>query len=119
MTYNFGVEIKKVIKRRGMTITEFARRINKSRENVYDIFTRRSLDTDLLKTISQVLDYDFLSKSNESSRSSYSESANENNAPYTKIEQELLLMREEMLLMRKEMIELRDRVGKVESKRKA
>ena len=101
-----------------MTITEFARRINKSRENAYDIFTRKSLDTDLLKTISQVLEYDFLAKSNEKNRATYNEPVNENAAPYTKIELELLLLREEMLIMRKEMIDLRTRVGKMEVRRK-
>ncbi len=39
--------------------TELARRIKSSKQNVYNIFQRRSIDTDLLARLSKVLDYDF------------------------------------------------------------
>ncbi len=51
------IEIK--LREKGISVSEFARRINKNRNNVYDIFRRESLDTQLLQKISQVLDYDF------------------------------------------------------------
>lgn len=54
-----GELIKKVFDERGLSVSEFARRINKSRENVYDIFTRKTIDTGLLYTISEVLKFDF------------------------------------------------------------
>jgi len=63
---HIGQQIKIVIEQKGITITEFAKRINKSRENVYSIFTRKTIDTGLLTKISEVLEYDFykaLSKS--------------------------------------------------------
>ena len=56
---HIGKEIHEVFINRGLTITEFAKRINKSRENVYNIFTRKSIDTDLLLVISDVLENDF------------------------------------------------------------
>jgi transcriptional regulator with XRE-family HTH domain len=56
---HIGKEIHEVFINRGLTITEFAKRINKSRENVYNIFTRKSIDTDLLLVISDVLRFDF------------------------------------------------------------
>ena len=56
---HIGQQIKIVIEQKGITITEFAKRINKSRENVYSIFTRKTIDTGLLTVISEVLDYDF------------------------------------------------------------
>ncbi|MDE6347648.1 MAG: transcriptional regulator [Bacteroides sp.] len=43
-----------------LSIAEFAERINRTRPTVYDIFNRKSIDTDLLVRISEVLDYDFL-----------------------------------------------------------
>ena len=43
-----------------LSIAEFAERINRTRPTVYDIFNRKSIDTDLLIKISEVLDYDFL-----------------------------------------------------------
>jgi len=62
---NIGEHIKNVVEQRGYSITEFAKRINKSRENVYSIFTRKSIDTALLQTISTILDYDFFALFND------------------------------------------------------
>ena len=56
---HIGQRIKEVFDTKGITVTEFARRINKSRENIYSIFSRKTIDTGLLLTISKVLDYDF------------------------------------------------------------
>ena len=56
---HIGEKIKKVLEFKGITVTEFAKRINKSRENIYSIFTRKTIDTGLLQSISKVLDYDF------------------------------------------------------------
>ncbi len=43
----------------GMTKAEFARRINKTPQNIHDVLTRESMDTKLLMTISEVLNYNF------------------------------------------------------------
>jgi len=56
-----GKLIQKRLKERGMSNAEFARRINTHIRNVYDIFNRKSIDTDLLIAIGEVLDYDFFS----------------------------------------------------------
>lgn len=56
---HIGEKIKKVLESKGITVTEFAKRINKSRENIFSIFTRKTIDTGLLQSISRVLDYDF------------------------------------------------------------
>lgn len=50
---------KKKLKDRGMSNAEFARRINTHVRNFYDIFKRKSIDTELLKKISLVLEFDF------------------------------------------------------------
>ena len=58
-----GLHIGKLIGERltqiGMTKSEFARRINKARQNVNDILKRQSIDTELLFSISKALNYDF------------------------------------------------------------
>ena len=54
-----GNKIKEVLKERGLTVSEFARRINTSRENVYGIFRRQTIDTGLLLKINKVLRHDF------------------------------------------------------------
>jgi hypothetical protein len=57
------IHIGKVIKARlletGMSKSEFARRINKTSQNVYDIFDRKTIDTGLLVIISSVLEFNF------------------------------------------------------------
>ena len=54
-----GEYIKKVLKEKGMSVTDFGKRINTHRRNIYDIFERKSIDTGLLQKISEVLEHDF------------------------------------------------------------
>lgn len=64
---HIGQKIREVFETKGISVTEFARRVNKSRENMYSIFSRKSIDTALLLSISRVLEFDFFklySKSN-------------------------------------------------------
>jgi len=57
---HIGLKIRDVLTERGMTITEFAGRINRERTTVYSIFDRKSIDIDLLIKISEALDFDFI-----------------------------------------------------------
>jgi len=59
MEIHVGKLVLDKLKERGMKKSEFARRINKSRQNVQDIFKRESLDTHLLFDISVVLEFNF------------------------------------------------------------
>lgn len=54
-----GELIKKIVRRRGMTVVSFAERLSCSRANVYKIFDKKSIDTDMLMRISAILHYDF------------------------------------------------------------
>ena len=54
-----GFIIHKKVKERGMSNAEFARRINTHIRNVYDIYKRESIDTDLLHQIGAILNFDF------------------------------------------------------------
>jgi hypothetical protein len=47
------------IEQTGMSKAEFARRINRSPQNIQDLLTRNSVDTTLLIAISQALGYNF------------------------------------------------------------
>lgn len=58
---HIGEIIKRVLVRKGVSKSEFGRRISRSRENVYSIFKRPSLDTALLQEIGKALEYDFFS----------------------------------------------------------
>jgi plasmid maintenance system antidote protein VapI len=57
---HYGQEVREKIDECGMSVAEFARRIHCSRNNAYNIFKRQYIDLQLLKTISDVLNYDFI-----------------------------------------------------------
>ena len=59
---HYGQAVKNKLRERGMTISEFSRRIICSRSNVYDIFKRKFIDIPLLEKISEVLRYNFTRK---------------------------------------------------------
>ncbi|MFA5660844.1 MAG: hypothetical protein WC923_00890, partial [Bacteroidales bacterium] len=50
------------VKESHLSVSQFASLISRSRTTIYDIFNRKSIDIDLLLTISEVLDYDFLTE---------------------------------------------------------
>ncbi len=56
---HIGEIIEERLKEVGMTKSEFARRINRARQNINDILRRKSVDTDLLFEISKALSYNF------------------------------------------------------------
>ncbi len=56
---HIGEAIKKELQKRKRSISWLARKLYCDRSNVYDIFKRRSIDTELLLRISLVLDYNF------------------------------------------------------------
>lgn len=61
---------------RSCTVSWFARELNCDRTNVYDIFSRNSIDTSLLMRICRILDYNFfevLSQNFEAERNSEAE----------------------------------------------
>ncbi len=54
-----GILIRQKLKERKRTIVWLAEKLSCSRTNVYKIFDKRSIDTDYLLRISDILDYDF------------------------------------------------------------
>jgi transcriptional regulator with XRE-family HTH domain len=59
MALHIGKIIRQHLEDLGMTKSEFARRITTSPQNIYGIFKRKSIDTELLSEISRTLNYDF------------------------------------------------------------
>jgi transcriptional regulator with XRE-family HTH domain len=57
---HIGKIIKDVFETRNINISEFAELLNCERTNIHKIFKRKSIDTDMLVKISQILNYDFL-----------------------------------------------------------
>lgn len=56
---HIGQEIKKKAKELRIGPTELARLINVSKQNVYHIFERKTVDIELLNSISKALNHDF------------------------------------------------------------
>ncbi|MCB9236234.1 MAG: hypothetical protein H6581_31585 [Bacteroidia bacterium] len=54
-----GELIKKVSKEKRIGPTELGQLVNTSKQNIYGIFKRKSIDTDSLLTFSKTLEYDF------------------------------------------------------------
>ena len=54
-----GEVIQQELRRQERSVSWFARKLNCNRQNVYDIFRRRTIDTELLMRISLVLNIDF------------------------------------------------------------
>lgn len=57
---HIGHLIKDVFDEKGISVTEFARRINCARPNVYSIFERYDIGVEQLIDISEALDHNFL-----------------------------------------------------------
>lgn len=56
---HIGELIKQQLEEQGRTVVWFANKLSYSRINVYKIFKKPSIDTDLLLRISNILGYDF------------------------------------------------------------
>ena len=56
---HIGKLIKKKVTEKGMTVVSFASRLSCTRVNAYKIFSKKSIDTDMLTRISIILEYDF------------------------------------------------------------
>jgi transcriptional regulator with XRE-family HTH domain len=54
-----GQEIKRVVKKRGLTVEELADALNVSKPNIFDIYRRETIDTGLLERLCKVLNHNF------------------------------------------------------------
>jgi transcriptional regulator with XRE-family HTH domain len=61
MTIHIGKRIKEELYRQNISVSDFAKKISKSRNVVYNIFERVSIDTELLNKIGKILNCDFFS----------------------------------------------------------
>ena len=57
---HIGSLIKQKVDEKSLSIAKFARLISRSRSAVYHVYNCDSIDVELLRTISDVLDYDFI-----------------------------------------------------------
>jgi plasmid maintenance system antidote protein VapI len=56
---HIGSNIRDYVDKQGISITWFAERLDCTRTTIYNIFTRKTIDSGLLLKISEVLNHDF------------------------------------------------------------
>lgn len=59
MSVHAGKLVKEVFLASGMSVSELGRRVTTTRQNVYRIFERESIDTALLQRLGKALNHDF------------------------------------------------------------
>lgn len=89
MELHIGKKIKEELYQQGISVSVFAKKINRSRNVVYDIFERESIDTDLLQKISTILKFNFFDLYNNTKKANIA--AETINNYHTTAEHHLLL----------------------------
>ncbi|MBT1704273.1 hypothetical protein [Chryseosolibacter indicus] len=59
MRLHIGKEIEQRYRESGIKLSEFAKRLNTSPRNVYAIFERSDIKTDLLQKVGEILNFNF------------------------------------------------------------
>ncbi|MBL7912199.1 MAG: hypothetical protein JNJ41_14155 [Bacteroidia bacterium] len=123
MAIHIGKKIREELFRQGVSVIDFAKRINRSRNVVYNIFERESIDTALLNKIGKELKCDFFSlysiqkEYNNSNTKSYF--VNEPNTLYNKIQsEEIKTLQKQIEVLQNEVNYLKKINGLLEKKTK-
>lgn len=56
---HIGIAIKEELEKQGKSVVWFAKQLSCHRTNIYRIFEKASIDTNILMHISQILEHDF------------------------------------------------------------
>ncbi|MCC6370973.1 MAG: helix-turn-helix domain-containing protein [Bacteroidia bacterium] len=122
MAVHIGKKIKEEVYKQGISVSAFAKKISRSRNVVYDIFERESVDTDLLNKIGKVLNCDFFSL--YSAQKEYAQGGvktfhiNEQEAGYPKINPETFsAMQQENQILKNEIAYLKKIISLLETKK--
>lgn len=121
MAVHIGKKIKEEIHKQHFPISLFAKKISRSRNVVYDIFERESVDTDLLNKIGKVLNCDFFSL--YSSQKEYTQTGvktftlREPDAGYQKQSEELLTLQQQNQSLKSEIAYLKKIISLLEAKK--
>ena len=107
--------------KQNISVSDFAKKISRSRNVVYDIFGRESIDTDLLNKIGKILNCDFFSM--YSSQKEYTSDnikhfhVNELSVPYGKNTELITSLQQQNLTLQKEITYLKKIITLLENKK--
>ena len=121
MAIHIGKKIKEEVYKQRISITIFAKKISRSRNVVYDIFERESVDTALLNKIGKVLSRDFFSL--YSAQKEYSQDGMktfhfaESEGQYQKVSEQITQLQQENQALKSEVDYLKKIVVLMEGKK--
>jgi len=111
MAIHIGKKIKEELYAQGISVTVFAKKISRSRNVVYDIFERESIDTNLLNKIAKILNVDFFSLYSSQKEFSLEQMRHYNSGEppphYGKNAEEILLLQQQNEALQKEVVYLK------------
>ncbi len=117
MAVHIGKKIKDELYKQGISVSVFAKKINRSRNVVYDIFERESVDTELLQKIGEVLKFNFFSYYQTKKSESSSATAAEDSGTYHKSTEYLKLLEQKNNALEKEVQYLKKIIALLESEK--
>lgn len=113
-----GEVIKKILVSRKMKLKDFAEDLGMARQNVYRIFEKSSIDSDLLIKISSILNYNFFQHFDNQGLDVVSDLPIASNGTLPALEHELETCRNELRLARKEIEYLKKIIDLMEERTK-
>lgn len=121
MVVHIGKKIKEELYKQKISVSAFAKKISRSRNVVYDIFERESVDTDLLHKIGKVLNCDFFSL--YSAQKEYTQEGvksfnlRDPEAVYKKNQDEAALLQQQNQILKNEIVYLKKIISLLEGKK--
>jgi lambda repressor-like predicted transcriptional regulator len=114
---HIGQKIEETLREKGMSVMAFSKKIKRSRNVVYDIFNRTSIDTELLLLICKALETDFFKLYSERLQT---KKANENEYTSTVVAEPMrplgYSLSEEILILRTEFLKLQNEIQILKNK---
>lgn len=122
MAIHIGKRIKEELYKQDIPVSTFARKINRSRNVVYDIFERESIDTALLNKIGLILRLDFFSMYSEQKEYKkegiYPAYVKDEKSSYNSVSDQLKIIEKKLELLQDENTYLKKIIGLLEEKTK-
>ena len=120
MPIHIGKKIKDELYKQDISIIAFAKKINRSRNVVYDIFERESIDTALLNKIGLILRLDFFSvysEQKEYKKEGIQSTVREDRAQYNTLSEQTKILQQQNDLLQNEIVYLKKIIGLLEEKK--
>lgn len=96
MDIHIGNVIKQVFSKSKMKVTEFAEILHCDRSNIYNIFNRKTIDTDTLWMLSKIFKHNFFEYYNMAYKEQFPDQVEEPAATYNIVKKRTIMMQVEL-----------------------